>query len=1718
MPKRLLSRPVALLSTARNMVAVLAVGALGATTLFPPAPASAVGADALSFSDGSGAFGANAVVRIDGRLTYETRCPAGINDFVYPATDVYVTAAEPAAGARLEDAGNGPPNTIISTASVFIDEVIAITGPTGSLDQGSYSVVYDTCQDGIFQPSIDTVFPAVMTVQIPAILPPVSSAVVDLKVAAEEEAESWTRAQSLFKLITKIDKIVKVLVCSSPATCASVLLSVLLSPYSFSALVKAQFDLLMVNQIRHYGAIAADPPDPDFRAPTLVSPMDVAVAGDGQPLADALAAAVVPLAEEGLLAEALLHAVEKYQGAQAAGDAEWALTHARQAADLSAVLATQIRATSSALQQLREAYRSYPADLDAAYAAAVAYGGRVRASGFTPDERRELFNRGFSAAQIADRETQIRNAYSAGSVSRAGILAEFDALTAAHGRTVVALESARVAFGALAGQLDAQPTVPDVAPTARAGGPYTATPGTATTLDGAGSSTPAGTSMTRFEWDVDGDGAFDDAVGPAPSVAFTAAGPRLVGLLVTNSLGRQSVSYGTVGVTRAGRAPVLSGASPDTGSNVLSVGTPLTFAVTAADPDGNTVGYSWFVDGVESSPSGSAFRYAPGAEDVGIHVVEVHVSDGTGQPAARWRWEVAVVDVDGDLDGWTATPDCDDSDAAVSPGAFERIGNTIDDDCDAGTPDSPPGGLTGTPWLWGSNHSGQIGTGSEATIVRPPVPLPAYDDVVQVNSGFGTSYAVRADGRVLAWGSNFNGELGDGTTTQRDRPVPVVGVDGLTGQLSGVTQVSGGNGGFALARRSDGTVVSWGENRNNQNGDGSTVDFHKFPVRVLRVEDRMPLTTVQAVDAGTDQGYALLDDGTVRTWGYTYCNGSPTASTQPLAIPLQSVGSSVRQISTGERSWTMFRMADGSVRSCGPATAPILGRSVDQAHPRHDPHLVSGLGAGSGVIDISAGIEGGVALKGDGTVWAWGVNRNGSLTAVGAALNEAVPAPRQVPLPPGPPVVDVDAHSACHTEALRADGSVLVWGCDTNGSTGLPTPGHVAAPTLLPLPGAGGVAVAASMWNGIVLTRPVADTTWERPAPWVTASIADAEGAEGSPGGFDVTLSASLPHDVALSWAVSEGTADGADLRVAAGTMTIPAGSRSARIPAPVVDDAVDEDEEIYTVRITSISHGIEVARGQATGLIRDDDAAPDVSIGALRIPEGGTSLTDAVLPLRLSVPSGKPVTVNLTTEDGSAIAPGDYAAASATVSIPAGRTEGIAHLTVQGDRSAEPDESFAVRLSAPVNAGLGQATSDVTIVDDDPLALVVTSPTVNEGDGGTTPATFQVALQPPAPAGSTVLVPYRIDGGTATVPDDVAPGSGTLEFRAGDGPKTVTAQVQADDLSEPTEFFRLVLGQPAATGGRVVLPADAAAAVIVDDDPANVAPAVDAGGDVSGTEGLEVALTATVTDPDSTPVVHWSARAGGDVDAGAVCTFSAPDAVATSVRCSDDGSYTLTVSADDGVNRPISDSTELTVMNAAPRIGVLGIDVAATGTRTASVTFTDLGDDVHACTFAWGDGTPDSVVQSAMSPCRAGHTYSAGTYVLAVTITDDDGGTAAVHRSLLVYAFEGFYAPVDNLPVVNLTKAGSTVPLKFRLGGDRGLDIFAAGYPASRQIACDSHDPLDELEQTVPPGAALLTYDATSKTYHYNWKTVKSWSGTCRELNLTFADGTAAKAEFRFR
>lgn len=130
----------------------------------------------------------------------------------------------------------------------------------------------------------------------------------------------------------------------------------------------------------------------------------------------------------------------------------------------------------------------------------------------------------------------------------------------------------------------------------------------------------------------------------------------------------------------------------------------------------------------------------------------------------------------------------------------------------------------------------------------------------------------------------------------------------------------------------------------------------------------------------------------------------------------------------------------------------------------------------------------------------------------------------------------------------------------------------------------------------------------------------------------------------------------------------------------------------------------------------------------------------------------------------------------------------------------------------------------------------------------------------------------------------------------------------------------------------------------------------------------------------------------------------------------------------------------------------------------------------------------------------------------------DTDGDGIGNVCDPLTYAFSGFFAPVDNLPVVNSVKAGSAVPVKFSLGGNRGLDVFKAGSPSVATIPCGSTAVVDAIETTVTAGGSTLTYDAATDRYQYVWKTSKDWAGRCRQLVVRTADGGVHRANFQLK
>ena len=239
--------------------------------------------------------------------------------------------------------------------------------------------------------------------------------------------------------------------------------------------------------------------------------------------------------------------------------------------------------------------------------------------------------------------------------------------------------------------------------------------------------------------------------------------------------------------------------------------------------------------------------------------------------------------------------------------------------------------------------------------------------VTAIAAGYNHIVVLKSDGTVWGWGDNAGGQLGDGDTNSIwGKPVYEVQALGL----SGVTAVAAG-GSHSVALKSDGTVWAWGYNDSGQLGDGTTTN-RSTPVKVSG------LSGVIAIAAGCWGQYtvALKSDGTVWAWGDNNSGqlGDGTTHYWGQTTPVQVSGlSGVTAIAAGV--WqTMALKSDGTVWAWGDNSYGQLGDATTTI--RSTPVKVLGL---SGVTAISTGESHSVALKNDGTVWAWGNNGSGQL-------------------------------------------------------------------------------------------------------------------------------------------------------------------------------------------------------------------------------------------------------------------------------------------------------------------------------------------------------------------------------------------------------------------------------------------------------------------------------------------------------------------------------------------------------------------------------------------------------------------------------------------------------------------------------------------------------------------------------------------------------------------
>jgi hypothetical protein len=399
--------------------------------------------------------------------------------------------------------------------------------------------------------------------------------------------------------------------------------------------------------------------------------------------------------------------------------------------------------------------------------------------------------------------------------------------------------------------------------------------------------------------------------------------------------------------------------------------------------------------------------------------------------------------------------------------------------------------------------------------------------------------------------------------------------------------------------------------------------------------------------------------------------------------------------------------------------------------------------------------------------------------------------------------------------------------------------------------------------------------------------------------------------------------------------------------------------------------------------------------------------------------------------------------------------------------------------------------------LDDSLAAGSVTNPTINVGGSFSTTINYQVQKTGSNNTTFPATVNFALSGAPAWVSLDAS----SRAFSGYSDVQSITVSGTAPNGSGGTTYnFSVVPSTSAANlnpnPAKVDMSVTVNAPTPSDSTPPSISYVLDPASP-DGSNGWyvsDVTLTWTVTESESP---------GSLVKTGCVDQNITAD--------QDEQTYSCSATSDGGSAGPVEVKIKRDATD--PDVSVTGFadgDVFVKGVHTLPSVGCDRSDATSGLDASGSTGP--TITAGGLNANGVGSvTYTCGAQ-------DNAGNQNSASASYsVVFNWTGFYRPVDNPSTVNMVKAGSAIPLKFSLGGDEGVGIFAAGFPASKELSCDPTAPVDAVEETVTAGQSTLQYDATTNQYTYVWKTDKSWAGKCRTLQVKLNDGTSHYALFRF-
>ncbi len=320
-------------------------------------------------------------------------------------------------------------------------------------------------------------------------------------------------------------------------------------------------------------------------------------------------------------------------------------------------------------------------------------------------------------------------------------------------------------------------------------------------------------------------------------------------------------------------------------------------------------------------------------------------------------------------------------------------------------------------WLWGNNDFGRLGT-NDVTHRSSPVQTVSGGIVWRQIATMGRSShtaAIKTDGTLWTWGNNANGRLGTNNITHRSSPVQTVSGG------NNWRQVSTGEA-YTTAIKTDGTLWLWGLNSSGQLGTNN-ITSRSSPVQTVSSG-----TNWQQVSAGVIHTAAIKTDGTLWMWGANSLGRLGTNDITHRSSPVQTVSSGTdwRQVSAGGYHTAAIK-TDGTLWIWGFNTSGQLGTN-DITHRSSPVQTVSG---GTDWRQVSAGVSHTTAIKTDGTLWIWGVNTSGQL-----GINDITHRSSPVQTVSGGNNWRQVSAGSAHIGAIKTDGTLWMWGSNTNGQLG----------------------------------------------------------------------------------------------------------------------------------------------------------------------------------------------------------------------------------------------------------------------------------------------------------------------------------------------------------------------------------------------------------------------------------------------------------------------------------------------------------------------------------------------------------------------------------------------------------------------------------------------------------------------------------------------------------